>query len=439
MTVHVVGSEGCRCLGDALRDLDAKGLLRGHFILMGGDTVTSAHLGAVLEQHKRNCRLDKGAAMTLVLKQTAPGQRTGNEVCVAIDRDSQRLLFHQRLSAAASTSAQTKKERTFELPLELFLVNGCVEVRHDMLDAQIAVCAPAALPLFADNFDFATRDDFVRGLLINEEILASTIYFCELPAEQYAGRVADWQSYQLVSHDVINRWTYPLVPDMGVCLNRQMYMFLRNNVYRSADVQLARGGVLREDVVIRSGSSIGDGTALTGSVLGQDCRVGKDCVLEQAYLMDGVQVADGCVLRHCVVGKDAKIGAGAKVLDGAVLGAGVEIVDGCTVIKHFVQATRPVDAFGDDGADDDDDVLQLGPKAFVIPDAEAEGGDAADSDDDEETAVPTGIVRMAEVKHHYASSAYSSSSEESDSRCASPVQEDSNSEYDLGFSRNGHV
>lgn len=52
MTVHVVGSEGCRCLGDALRDLDAKGLIRGHFILMGCDTITNAQLSSVLDQHK---------------------------------------------------------------------------------------------------------------------------------------------------------------------------------------------------------------------------------------------------------------------------------------------------------------------------------------------------------------------------------------------------
>lgn len=71
-------------------------------------------------------------------------------------------------------------------------------LRHDLIDPQIAICAPSALPLFADNFDFATRDDFIKGLLINEEILASTIYFLELPAEQYAAKVSNWQTYQIV-------------------------------------------------------------------------------------------------------------------------------------------------------------------------------------------------------------------------------------------------
>lgn len=51
MTVQIVGSEGCYCLGDALRDLYAKRLLRKHFVLLGADTVTNADLHDILQQH----------------------------------------------------------------------------------------------------------------------------------------------------------------------------------------------------------------------------------------------------------------------------------------------------------------------------------------------------------------------------------------------------
>lgn len=132
MIVHVIGSEGVRCLGDALRDIDAKGLLRGHFILMGCDTVTNANLGTILEQHRyklifialkrkivqkyclhfprRKCKFDKGAALTVVYKKNATNLRTGDEVVIATDRDSNRLLFHQRLKPS-------NKERYFSFPL----------------------------------------------------------------------------------------------------------------------------------------------------------------------------------------------------------------------------------------------------------------------------------------------------------------------------------
>ena len=48
----MIGGEGCRCFGDAMRDLDAKALIRGNFILLGADTVTNADLRPIFEQHK---------------------------------------------------------------------------------------------------------------------------------------------------------------------------------------------------------------------------------------------------------------------------------------------------------------------------------------------------------------------------------------------------
>ena len=68
-----------------------------------------------------------------------------------------------------------------------------MELRHSLQDTCVAICSPAVPPLFSDNFDFETRDDFVRGLLINEEILASTIYWYILDQSDYAVHVANWQ------------------------------------------------------------------------------------------------------------------------------------------------------------------------------------------------------------------------------------------------------
>lgn len=129
--------------------------------------------------------------MTLVYKKTAPGLSTGQEVIIANDARTKRMLFHKRLATA-------KDARHCVLPLEIFTEHSEVEIRHDLSDPEIAICAPSVLSLFADNFDFETRDDFIRGLLINEEILASTIYFAELSNEQYAAKVKNWQMYRIV-------------------------------------------------------------------------------------------------------------------------------------------------------------------------------------------------------------------------------------------------
>lgn len=52
MSVSVIVSESCLSLGDALRDLDAKALIRGDFILLNVDTVTNIDFRSILEKHK---------------------------------------------------------------------------------------------------------------------------------------------------------------------------------------------------------------------------------------------------------------------------------------------------------------------------------------------------------------------------------------------------
>lgn len=221
------------------------------------------------------------------------------------------------------------------------MINTEVTLHHDLMDPQIAICAPSVLPLFTDNFDFETRDDFIRGLLINEEILGNTIYYAELETEEYAGLVSNWQTYQIISNDIINRWVYPLVPDMGICSLRQHYLFLRNNVYKSKDVQLARSVQLQEDVVVHEKCTIDDGTMLKNSVIGRNCNIGKGCILDHAFVFDNVTIGDNCTLRYCVIGRGSKVQNCSEIIDGCVIGDDVVIEPNSKIAKHFVQSTPP--------------------------------------------------------------------------------------------------
>jgi translation initiation factor eIF-2B subunit epsilon len=79
-----------------------------------------------------------------------------------------------------------------------------VKLRYDLQDTHVAICSPAVPPLFSANVDFQTRDDFVDGLLMNEKILASTIYWYRLDDAQYAAHVSNWQMYQSVRCDEVS-------------------------------------------------------------------------------------------------------------------------------------------------------------------------------------------------------------------------------------------
>ena len=52
MTIHAITNEECHSFGDAMRDLDAKGVLRQDFILTFGDCIGNVNLTSALHEHK---------------------------------------------------------------------------------------------------------------------------------------------------------------------------------------------------------------------------------------------------------------------------------------------------------------------------------------------------------------------------------------------------
>lgn len=52
MKVQFIVSESCQSLGDCLRDLDAKGLLRGTFVLAEPGVVSNIKLLPIIKKHE---------------------------------------------------------------------------------------------------------------------------------------------------------------------------------------------------------------------------------------------------------------------------------------------------------------------------------------------------------------------------------------------------
>ena len=121
----------------------------------------------------------------MVLKRMPIGHATrsaDDDVILVVDRSAERILNYQKTKTCSKLKLPTVT-KTFVYPfLKTHTEAGFVfqdlyrgkrrdvEIRYDLVDTQISVCSPQVLTLFTDNFDYLSRDHFVKGILVNEEV-----------------------------------------------------------------------------------------------------------------------------------------------------------------------------------------------------------------------------------------------------------------------------
>ncbi|KAL6513643.1 hypothetical protein OROGR_021129 [Orobanche gracilis] len=172
--------------------------------------------------------------MTVVIKQSKPSPVTRqshlgtDELFMAIDPDTRQLLYYE-------DKADTSKG-TISLDKALLVDNYFISLHNDKQDCYIDICSPEVLSLFTDNIDYQhLRRHFVNGLLV-DDIMGYKNFTHEIHSS-YAARVDNYRSYDTISKDIIQRWTYPLVPDVhffGNCVTK----LERQRVYRASVVGL---------------------------------------------------------------------------------------------------------------------------------------------------------------------------------------------------------
>ncbi|KAI2532696.1 eukaryotic translation initiation factor 2B subunit epsilon [Homo sapiens] len=361
--VRIITSELYRSLGDVLRDVDAKALVRSDFLLVYGDVISNINITRALEEHRLRRKLEKNVSvMTMIFKESSPSHPTRcheDNVVVAVDSTTNRVLHFQK----------TQGLRRFAFPLSLFQGSSDgVEVRYDLLDCHISICSPQVAQLFTDNFDYQTRDDFVRGLLVNEEILGNQIHM-HVTAKEYGARVSNLHMYSAVCADVIRRWVYPLTPEANFTdSTTQSCTHSRHNIYRGPEVSLGHGSILEENVLLGSGTVIGSNCFITNSVIGPGCHIGDNVVLDQTYLWQGVRVAAGAQIHQSLLCDNAEVKERVTLKPRSVLTSQVVVGPNITLPEGSVISLHPPDAeededdgeFSDDsGADQEKDKVKM--------------------------------------------------------------------------------
>uniref|UniRef100_UPI0035900842 translation initiation factor eIF2B subunit epsilon n=1 Tax=Myxine glutinosa TaxID=7769 RepID=UPI0035900842 len=369
MVVHVEGGSSLRSLGDVLRDVDAKSLARSDFLLLSADAITNMTFCGPLHEHRQRRQRDRNVSvMTMVLSECAPGHPVrclDDDVVVAVETASNRLLHYQRVGGHGR----------LKFPLHIFQGVDEVQIRYDLLDPHICLCSPQVPQLFTDNFDYQTLEDFVRGVLINEEILGNQIHV-QLLRDTYAARAGCLQAYSSISIDVICRWLYPHVPEAWLRQRGAGLLLGRHNVYRCSGASLGPGSVVQQDTVIGDGTTVGSGCYITRSVIGRNCVIGNNVRLEGAMLWDSVTVGDDSTVQRSVLCDGVVLKPECTVLPrcvlsfGVILGPRLKLAEDTALSLHLPEEAR---ADEEGFSDDETHIGEMSPRGYVETDVGMEG------------------------------------------------------------------
>ena len=393
-------SDTCTSLGDVMRDVFNSNLVKNDFVLLNGNVIGgNIPLLRYLKHHvERRKNDDKGSIMTMLYGRLDFEHRSRskeNESILVVNKQTQKMLFYETLANA---------KKKIGLQLELLRANPTLRIHFDLQDTHIALCSISVPQLFADNFDYYTKDDLVRGILVHEEIMMNTIYIQTLDEDAYAVKVNDAFSFDAVSRDIIERWSFPVVPDL-----QEDLCYHRHNIYKSDSVDLKIDSLLEQNLVIGRNTRIDSGARIRDSVIGDNCRLGKNVRINGCYLLDNVVVEDDCVLRHCILSSNVHVKRNCQVPEGCMLGANCVVgpnvtLKQCTLLQEKSEFDEELDTelVGAEGKgyvykldDEDDDEEEADEKRLlwgqprkVVGDRleDSDSSDENDSDDSDENA-----------------------------------------------------
>lgn len=388
-------------VGDAMRDLDNRGLITGDFLLVSGDVVTNFSIEPALVRHRERREKDKNAIMTIILREAGIHHRTKatrRKPVFVINPTIERCLHYEEIHDSDDSG------RYVNLDPVLLSEHAEIEVREDLIDCYIDICTPDVLGLWSDNFDYqSVRSGFLFGVLKDYELNGKTIH-THIVADQYAARVRSLRAYDAVSRDVTERWTYPLCPDSNR-VRGHSYDFTRNKTYQEGGVSLGRASEVGSGCVLGCNTSIGEGTIVSHSTLGRSCQIGRKAIIEDSYLWDNVVVGDGSTIQKAVIAEGVIIGIGCIIEPGALISYNVWIADNTTILSSS-RITRA--RIGDRPASKPADASIVG--------QEGEGYEYhPDSDDDSEASDSSNLIYRIPRASEYASSVSTLQSDDIDS------------------------
>jgi len=268
-------------MGTAGSVRNARSLLSRSFIVVSGDALTDIDLAAAAAFHK-----ERGAMVTIVLKKVPNPLEFGLVI----------------------TSPEGKIERFLEKP-------GWGEVFSDTINTGIYIIEPEVLNLIPDDRPY----DFSKDLF--PEMLEKGYPLFGFVADGYWTDVGNIEQYLAAHRDILDGLVDINVP--GHRMENNVWM--GDGVEIDESVKMSGPALIGNHVKIEAGSKIRE-----YSVLGNNVVVKRDNFLHRSVVMDNTYIGPSCHVRGSVLARNCDVKSGVRIDEGAVLG------DDCLVGENAI-------------------------------------------------------------------------------------------------------
>lgn len=171
----------------------------------------------------------------------------------------------------------------------------------------------------------------MRGVLTSD-ILGYRIS-THILREEYAARVRTPRLYAAISRDLIARWMFPIVPESNL-LEDQPLSFRRGYQYIGPDTVFSKSADIGEYVVIGAGVTVGEGSSVRQSVIGPNCQIGPDVILEGVFLGEGCVIEAGCRIYHSILAENVLVKASSQLEPGCMVTSNVTLGPRAMLARH---------------------------------------------------------------------------------------------------------
>jgi translation initiation factor eIF-2B subunit epsilon len=380
--IHFLYNFKCLSVGDAMREIDAKNLISSTFILITASAfLTNIKLNEHLEQHKQLSKQDKNAVMTMLCQNRLTDltyEFNQNDVTSLVNQ-SKTLIIHNNCNRILhydkiSTSSD-KPARHLKLPAELFQnayhpskqcgnvpkvekFQFCnkigiqsakndvttdsiqhlkqIQHRNDLVDTQIYLCSPYVLHMFTDNFDYESMSDFIRGVLVEEEVAGYAVYIDLINKKSgcHFSMINNLNSYYFETLNLIKRIDFLLNPTERANYSR---VIDKCNSYASKKFKtLGKNLKIENNVLIDSNCMIGDNCELINCLIGANCKIGNDVKLSNCIIWPNTTIGSNTVINAALLGFNVKIGNNCSFCENCLFSNDCHVKDSTQLTKRGV-------------------------------------------------------------------------------------------------------